>query len=166
MPNSEAPVPKKPWLQTVPGILTAASTSVVAIAAIIGALTPAAELIREFFQPKGCFNRAGYPVGRRAMQDLRTSTPATYSTFITFTGPQDGTWLASAGPGSFTASNVPLPNTGVVLTLKPEGDNKYQSTSKLIVSADGCRLEGTFGDTEGHFGEVVYTFAGEQKPSR
>ena len=166
MPDDEAPAPKKPWWQTVPGMLTAASTSVVAIAAIIGALTPAVGVIRDLFQPKGCFNRTGYPVGHWTVQDLRTTTPATYSTFIQFTSPNHGTWLASSSPGSFTASNAPIPNGEIILTLKPDGHSDYESTSKLVVSGDGCRMEGTFGDTQGHFGEVVYIFAAEQKSSR
>lgn len=155
----EASALKKPWWQTLPVTLTAASTSVVALAAIVGALTPAVSVIRDFFQPQGCVYRAGYPVGRWAVQDLRTTTPATYSTFIQFTGPKQGTWLGSSSPGSFVASNSPSPNSEVVLTLKPDGVSDYTSTSKLIVSADGCRMEGTFGDTQGHFGEVVYIFA-------
>src|SRR4051794_9409569 len=161
--QDEAAVPKKPWWQTVPGMFTAASTSVVAIAAIIGALTPAVGVITDYFQPKGCFNRSGYPVGRWAVQDLRTTTPATYLTFIQFTGSKQGTWLASSSPGSFTASTAPAPNSEVILTLKPDGQSDYQSTSKLVVSADGCRMEGTFGDNQGHFGEVVYIFAAEAR---
>src|SRR5215467_5349599 len=96
------PPPKKPWLQTVPGMLTAVSTSVVALGAIIGSLTPVVSMISDFFLPKGCANRAGYPAGRWVVQDLKTTTQAQYSTFIMFTDQQRGTWLASGGTGSFT----------------------------------------------------------------
>ena len=49
----ENPPPKKPWLQTVPGVLTAVSTSVVALAAIIASLTPVVSMISNFFAPTG-----------------------------------------------------------------------------------------------------------------
>jgi hypothetical protein len=161
----EHPLPKKPWLQTVPGVLTAVSTSVVALAAIIGNLTPAVRVISDFFLPKGCANRSGYPAGRWVVQDLKTTTAAQYSTFIMFTDQQRGTWIASAGTGNFTASNAPIPHAKIILTMKPDAESRYESTNTLVVSADGCRMEGTFQDTEGHFGEVTYVLATEQKPS-
>ena len=162
----ENPPPKKPWLQTVPGVLTAVSTSVVALAAIIASLTPVVSMISDFFVPKGCANRSGYPAGRWVVQDLKTTTSAQYSTFIMFTDSQRGTWLASGGTGSFSASNAPAPHAKIVPTMKPDAESRYESKNTLVVSADGCRMDGTFQDTEGHFGEVTYVLASEQKPSR
>lgn len=163
----ENPAPKKPWLQTVPGALTTASASVVALATIIGALTPLAGWIGDFFQPKGCSNRSGYPVGRWDVEDIKSSTRrAEFSNFIMFTSPQRGTWIPSEGQGSFTASIAPIPHAEVILTLKPDYQSTYVSTSKLVVSADGCRMEGTFADTQNHSGEVVYVFAADKNPSR
>jgi hypothetical protein len=163
----ENPAPKKPWLQTVPGVLTAVSGSVVALATIIGTLTPLAGRISDFFQPKGCSNQSGYPIGRWEVEDIKSLTRRSeFSTFIMFTSPQRGTWIPSEGQGSFTASNAPSPHAEVILTLKPDQQSTYVSTSKLVVSADGCRMEGTFADTQNHFGEVVYVFAADQKPSR
>ena len=162
----ENPAPKKPWLQTVPGLLTAASASVAALATIIGALTPLVGGISDFFQPKGCSHRSGYPIGRWDVEDIKSRTQAQYSNFIMFTNPQRGTWIASEGPGSFTASNAPSPNAEIILTFKPDYQSNYESTNKLIVSADGCRMDGTFGDTDKNFGEVVYLFAADQKPTR
>jgi hypothetical protein len=140
---------------------------VVALATIIGALTPLTGWIGDFFQPKGCSNRSGYPVGRWGVEDIKSSTRrGEFSDFIMFTGPQRGTWIPSEGQGSFTASNAPSPHAEVILTLKPDYQSTYVSTNKLVVSADGCRMEGTFADTQNHSGEVVYVFAADKNPSR
>lgn len=158
---------KKPWLQTVPGVLTAVSTSVVALAAIITTLTPVLGVISDFLQPKGCFNRPGYPAGRWVVEDIKSSTSrGQFSTFIMFTDAQSGTWIASGGTGNFTASKAPSPNAKIVLTLKTDAQSSYESKSTLVVSADGCRMEGTFQDNQDHFGEVTYVFATDQKSSR
>jgi hypothetical protein len=167
-PKDENPAPKKPWLQTIPGVLATVSASAVAITTIIGTLTPLFGGIRDFFQPTGCSNRSGYPVGRWEVEDIKSSTArGEFSTFITFTSPQRGTWIPSEGQGSFTTSNAPSPHAEVILTATPDNDpSSYASTNKLVVSADGYRMEGTFADTQGHRGEVVYVFAADKNPSR
>jgi hypothetical protein len=163
----ENPAPKKSWLQTVPGVLTAVSASVVAIGAIVGSLTPLLGTVGDFFQPKGCFNRPGYPVGRWEVEDINSRTRRSeFSTFITFTGPQRGTWIPTDGQGSFTASNPPSPHAEVILTLRPDQQSNYVSTSKLVVSADGCRMQGTFADNQDHSGEVVYVFVADKSSAR
>jgi len=163
----ENPAPRKSWLQTVPGVLTAVGASVVALGTIIGTLTPLFTKISDFFQPEGCSNWSGYPVGRWDVEDIKSPTRRSeFSTFIMFTRPQRGTWIPTQGQGSFTASNAPSPHAEVILTLTPDDQSTYVSTNKLVVSADGCRMEGTFADTQNNSGEVVYVFAADKNPSR
>lgn len=166
----ENPAPKKAWWQTLPVVLTTIAGSVVALGTIAGALTPLASKVTAFFlpePPKGCHTRAGYPVGRWEVEDIRSGTHrSAFSTFITFLEPQSGTWVPTEGQGSFTASTAPKPHTGVTLTLKPDIQSNYVSTSKLVVSGDGCRMEGTFADNQNHSGEVAYIYVGDKNSSR
>jgi hypothetical protein len=105
-----------------------------------------------------CAEAPGYPLGRWGTS-TRGATPATYSTFVTFTTPSSGTWLPSSGTGSFESSAVPAPGKAVVITYIVEGA-AYASENRLVVSADGCRMTGTFSDTQGHRGEVNYKWQG------
>jgi hypothetical protein len=163
----ENSAPKKSWLQTLPGLLTAVSAAVVALATIVGALTPLFGWIGDYFQPTGCSNRSEYPLGRWNAAEINGAPPGPqYSTYIMFTTPKGGTWLPSQGQGSFTASNAPSPHAEVILTVKTDYEAKYESKNKLVVSADGCRMEGTFADNEANRGSVVYVYAGDQKTSR
>jgi hypothetical protein len=105
-----------------------------------------------------CAVRPGYPLGRWRVI-TRGATPATYSTFVTFTTPTSGTWLPSSGKGSFETSLAPAPGKAVVITLGVEGGT-YESENQLVVSKDGCRMIGTFLDSEGHRGEAIYRWQG------
>lgn len=107
---------------------------------------------------QACAARPGYPLGRWGV-GTRGATPATYSTFITFTQPTSGTWLPASGKGTFGTSVAPAPGKAVVITLRVEG-GPYKSENQLVVSPDGCRMTGTFLDSEGHRGEAVYRWQG------
>ena len=109
-----------------------------------------------------CATQAGYPLGRWEIGAIKSTTPTSeYSTFMTLTRPKGGTWLPASGQGNFTASSSPAPGAQVILRLRVDGNNSYESKNKLVVSPDGCRMNGTFLDTEGHRGEVRYTWKGE-----
>lgn len=112
-------------------------------------------------QQDSCAKQAGYPLGRWEVTRIANATPATYSTFITFTTPKSGTWLPASGQGTFTASRTPAPNKEVILTVRPDGNTSYVSINKLVTSPDGCYMRGTFNDTENHRGEVTYKWTGE-----
>jgi hypothetical protein len=171
----ENPAPMKRWLQTVPGMLTAASVSVAALVIIIAALTPLGGGISGFFQPKEVYNlercsaRSGYPIGQWNVDNILSPTPrGDFSNFILFTNPKGGTWPASGGrQGSFTSSKALSPNAEIILTMTLD-QTTYVSTNTLVVSADGCRMLGKFedNDTVKHSGVVAYVFAGDQEPSR
>jgi len=106
-----------------------------------------------------CSDRAGYPVGRWAII-TKSRSSGEFSEFITFTRPNGGTWLPTTGQGNFEAIPQPSPGVEVVLRLRPESGN-YSSTNKLVVSTDGCRMSGTFADSEGHSGEATYVYQGQ-----
>jgi hypothetical protein len=107
-----------------------------------------------------CAAITGYPLGRWQV-GTRGATPATYSTFITFTTPTSGTWLPSSGKGTFQSSIPPKPGEAVSINLNVEG-SAYTSENQLVVSPDGCRMTGTFLDSEGHRGEAIYRWQGVQ----
>jgi hypothetical protein len=109
-------------------------------------------------KPEPCSARSGYPVGRWQIGE-ENQTPNKYVNFVTFTKSTSGTWLPSTGQGSFTASAAPRPGQEIVITFRPE-EGAYRSTNKLVVSSDGCRMQGTYSDTEGHHGEAIYTWQG------
>jgi hypothetical protein len=109
---------------------------------------------------QACAERPGYPLGRWEV-GTRSATPATYSTFVTFTTSTSGTWLPSSGVGSFKTSIAPAPEKEVVITFRVKGGT-YESESQMVVSADGCRMTGTFLDSEGHRGEANYQWQGVQ----
>ena len=106
-----------------------------------------------------CSDRAGYPVGRWAII-TKSRSSGEFSEFITFTRPNGGTWLPTTGQGNFEAIPQPSPGVEVVPRLRPESGN-YSSTNKLVVSTDGCRMSGTFADSEGHSGEATYVYQGQ-----
>ena len=108
-------------------------------------------------QTQPCSARAGYPKGRWAIHDKNAT--AASSTFITFTRPDGGTWLPAKGQGSFDASPAPSPDAEVVIKLHVDYGN-YESTNNLVVSSDGCRMTGTYSDSEGHRGEATYFYQG------
>jgi hypothetical protein len=107
-----------------------------------------------------CAESQGYPLGRWEV-NTRSATPATYSTFVTFTTPTSGTWLPSSGIGNFKTSVAPTPGEEIVLTYRVKGGT-YKSENQLVVSADGCKMTGTFLDSEGHRGEAIYQWQGVQ----
>ena len=108
-----------------------------------------------------CAGRPGYPLGRWGVT-IENATPAAYSTFVTFTGSSSGTWLPSSGKGSFETSVMLAPSKAVVLTLRQE-PGTYKSENHLVVSADGCRMTGTFMDSEGRRGEAFYRWQGDKQ---
>ncbi|EKQ68325.1 hypothetical protein OsccyDRAFT_2852 [Leptolyngbyaceae cyanobacterium JSC-12] len=108
---------------------------------------------------QACYDRPGYPLGRWETT-VNSETNTKFATFITFTRPKGGTWLPSTGQGNFTTSVVPAPRRQVILRLRTETGN-YLSTNKLVVSSDGCSMQGTFSDSGGVRGEVKYTWEGE-----
>ena len=106
-------------------------------------------------QAQSCSARAGYPKGRWAINNAS----AEYAQFITFTRPNGGTWLPSTGQGSF--ESLPSPSAGAEVVIRFHVDSgNYESTNKLVVSSDGCRMTGTYSDTEGHRGEASYSYQG------
>jgi hypothetical protein len=182
----ESPKPKSSWFQTLPGVLTAVAAAVTAIAGLIGGLhqaglfgggdgkptpaptvqsTPAAAVqptpastVQSTPAPavRSCSGRAGYPLGRWRVND-KSSASAASSTFVTFTRPTGGTWLPYSGQGSFESFPAPSPGVEVVLKLRVDSGN-YLSTNSLVVSPDGCQMDGTYNDSEGHRGEATYVY--------
>ena len=165
--------PKNSWWQTLPGVLTAVAATATSIAGLIGVLHTAGvietkpsvvkedvtspEVNRETRPPgKLCSALTGYPLGRWAI-NAKSRSSAEYATFVTFTRPNGGTWLPSTGQGSFEAFPSPSPGAEVVIKFRPDSGN-YLSTNNLVVSSDGCRMEGTFSDSEGHRGEASYFY--------
>jgi hypothetical protein len=150
----ENPKPQSSWWQTLPGVLTAGALAITAIATLIGALHQAglfgggdekksSEVKEVITSPKAnaetrqsCSARAGYPMGRWAINAKSTSS-AEFASFITFTRSNGGTWLPNTGQGSFEAIPTPSPGTEVVIRFRP-GSGNYSSTNKLVVSSDGC----------------------------
>jgi len=173
----ESQKPKISWWQTLPGVLTAVATAATAIAGLIGVLNQTG-LIGDGNEKKPaaakgvitspqvisdnrptvalCSARDGYPLGRWGVK-ANSESSAEFSTFITFTRPNGGTWLPYSGQGSFEAFPVPSPGAEVIIRLRPESGG-YLSTNKLVVSSDGCRMDGTFSDSEGHRGEASYFY--------
>jgi len=158
MDNNSDP---KNWFQTLPGVLTG-------VAAVIGAVTA---LVVALYGGKGslsegetCATRAGYPLGRWGVS-TQSATPATYSNSGIFTGSSSGTWLPYDDPvngmGSFVTSETPAPGKTVVMTARAE-PGTYKSENRLVVSADGCNMIGTFLDSEGHRGEAFYRWQGDK----
>ena len=74
-----------------------------------------------------------------------------------------GTWAVDRISGSFEASAAPAPGR-VDVTLRLDSGGNYSSTNNLMVSADGCRMDGTFHDTQNHNGQVTYTWIADRKP--
>ena len=158
----ESQKPKSTWWQTLPGVLTAVTGTVAAIAGLVGILHQAGlfgggDEKKSTVVGQLCSAHAGYPLGRWKIITQSNST-AEFANFITFTRPKGGTWLPATGSGSFEASAAPTPGAEVILKLSPDSGGNYQSTNKLVVSPDGCHMVGTFNDTEGHRGEVKYTW--------
>ena len=122
------------------------------------AIVSASALVPIDASAAACASNPGYPLGRWGV-GTRGATPASYSTFITFTTSTGGTWLPSSGKGSFDTSTAPAPGKAVVIGLRVDGGS-YRSENQLVVSADGCRMTGTFLDSEGHRGEAIYQWQG------
>ncbi len=180
----ESPKPKSSWWQTLPGVLTAAAAAVTAIAGLIGGLSQAGVLRGGNAKPTAapteqvavvkptpaateqagdvkptpvakvqlCSDRAGYPTGRWGIVDKNNSSPD-LSTFVNFTRPTGGTWIN----GSFESYPAPSPGAEVVLKLRVDAGN-YLSTNNLVVSSDGCRMDGTYLDSQGRKGEASYFY--------
>jgi hypothetical protein len=104
-----------------------------------------------------CSSRKGYPLGKwtvGATKDWKTMA-------IFFTTPTGGTWTPASGSGDFDTSVVPSPGAGVNLYFHAAGGS-YLSTNKLVVSDDGCHMEGTYADNQGHSGTALYTWSSGQ----
>ncbi len=118
-------------------ILTAATPMLIVCIALALGASAAAQ------QAQSCSARAGYPKGRWAINNASVE----YAQFITFTRPNGGTWIN----GSF--ESLPSPSAGQEVVIRFHVDSgNYESTNKLVVSSDGCRMTGTYSDTEGHRG--------------
>jgi len=173
----ESQKPKISWWQTLPGVLTAAAAAATAIAGLIGVLHQAGLIgggnekkptaVKEGITSQRtigetrstgqlCSARAGYPLGRWGI-GAKSRSSAELATFVTFTRPNGGTWLPYSGQGSFEAFPAPSPGAEVVIRFRPDSGN-YLSTNNLVVSSDGCRMDGTFSDSEGHRGEASYLY--------
>ena len=156
----------KNWFHTLPGVLTGLAAVVGAITTLVVTFAGEKPSAGANLKPKSdgaaivesCASRPGYPLGRWGVS-VESATPATYSNFVTFTGTSTGTWLPTSGKGSFQTSVVPAPGKAVVITLSME-PGAYTSESRLVVSADGCTMNGTFLDSERHQGEVFYRWQG------
>jgi hypothetical protein len=108
-----------------------------------------------------CATRPGYPLGHWEV-GTQNADRASYSTFVIFNGPTSGTWLPSPGngKGTFVTSATPAPGKEVDMTFRVEL-TPYESKSALVVSPDGCSMNGTFLDSENHAGEAVYRWKGD-----
>ena len=162
----------KNWFQTLPGVLTGVAAVIGAVTALVVALYGGKGSLSEGLKTESpasattqknvetCAARPGYPLGRWGVA-TQSATPASYSTFVTFTGSSSGTWLPSTGKGSFETSVTPAPGKAVVVTFRAE-PGTYKSENQLVVSADGCSMTGTFLDSEGHRGEAIYGWQGDK----
>jgi hypothetical protein len=166
--GEEAPK-EKTRLQTLSGSLAAVAGAVTAIAAIVASIFPALDYVKGLLHPAAtalvCATQPIYPAGRWTMRISKdVSTPAEYANFATFTDPAQGTWLPAEGVGAFTASTVPRPGAHVTITFRmvdpmhPDQNYPYRSINDLVVSADGCQMEGTFQDTASVRGYVVWSY--------
>jgi hypothetical protein len=106
----------------------------------------------------GCTGRLGYPLGRWRVS--ATPPRADYNTFVLFTTKESGTWLPSSGAGSFTVRPALAPQTALVLTYRAANAPSWTSVNSLVVSGDGCSMQGTF-DSVGARGEVRYEWEGK-----
>jgi hypothetical protein len=127
---------------------------------IMLSFAPMAKAEPEAVETNACATQPGYPLGRWAI-GVKNATEANYSNFVTFTTPTSGTWLPSTGTGSFTASSVPAPGKEIIVTYREDKSTNYSSRNRLVVSHDGCRMSGTFLDSQGHRGEAQYKWTGE-----
>ena len=184
----ESPQSKTSWWRTLPGVLTAVAAAATAIAGLIGGLHQTGLLGRGDVKPTPvptmqvgdvkptpvptvqvgdvkptpvptvqlCSARTGYPRGRWRVDD-KSSSSAASATFVTFTRPTGGTWLPYTGQGSFESFPTPSPGAEVVLKFHVDSGN-YLSTNNLVVSSDGCRMDGTYNDSDGHRGEATYFY--------
>ena len=107
--------------------------------------------------PQSCAHRPGYPMGRWNIA-VPDATTAVYSTFITFTRANGGIWRSSSGDEeSFKVDPGIAPGSVITLTYETRS-GKYSSTNKLVISRDGCGMTGSFNDSQGRNGDVVYSY--------
>ena len=150
---------KNSWWQTLPGALTAVAATATAVASLIGVLHQAGWFVGGDDGKKSvplCSAHAGYPRGRWAL-GANATDPDQYATFATFTRPDGGTWLPNTGQGTFEAIPVPSPGAEVLIRFQTNSGD-YSSTNRLVVSSDGCRMDGTFLDSQGRSGVARYTY--------
>jgi hypothetical protein len=110
-----------------------------------------------------CYLRGGYPLGKWAIS-VEAGYKADFNKFVHFLEANTGTWAVDRVSGSFTTSAAPAPAAKVIVKLRLDSGGNYESTNNLVVSADGCRMEGTFHDTENHNGQVTLTWIADRKP--
>jgi hypothetical protein len=103
-----------------------------------------------------CSAFPGYPLGRWRLL-VATESVAKYAQFINFTRPNGGTWFPYTGQGSFRTSARPSPGAEVNIEFRPDSSD-YRSVNRLVVSPDGCRMSGTYSDSEGRRGEATYVY--------
>jgi len=146
------------WWQTLPGVLAAVAATATAVAGLIGVLHQAGWLGGGAVKNSVplCSAQVGYPRGRWAL-GANATDPDKYATFVTFTRPDGGTWLPNTGQGTFEAIPVPSPGAEVLIRFQTNSGD-YSSTNRLVVSSDGCRMDGTFLDSQGRSGVARYTY--------
>lgn len=140
------------------GFVILANGNLTALAKTVASFTTEANIPDSAAEKKRasqCFNRPNYPLGKWEIS-VHDATPADYATFINFTTPLTGIWGPPGGSAVFEISAIPSP--GGSLTLKLHGGPTYLSTYKLMVLADGCRMEGSFSDNENHRGGVSFAW--------
>jgi hypothetical protein len=138
-------------------------STVIVLTILSGGLVANKNIISDSLRttPSSCAARQGYPLGRWGIR-TQNADPASYSMFVTFTGPSSGTWLPSPGNGygRFETSMTPTPGKSLVLTYRVERGS-YNSKNNLVVSADGCNMTGTYLDSADVQGEVFYKWLGD-----
>jgi hypothetical protein len=115
------------------------------------------------FPPQPCYLRSGYPLGKWAI-NVEVGYKADFNKFVYFQEANAGTWAVDRVSGSFKASAAPAPGAKVDLTIRLNSGEDYSSTNNLVVSADGCGMEGTFHDTQGHNGQMTLTWIADKIP--
>jgi hypothetical protein len=126
-------------------------------------------------RPRTCADMKGYPRGIWITRGVEVLVGAKETTFADelgdFTSPTGGVWYAGEGKQSpdgtypqrtrklFSTTEAPSPGQRIVVTWSDPADNKFTANSDLLVSDDGCSMQGPFRNTASNLeGGVVEGF--------
>ena len=82
--------------------------------------------------------------------------------FQVYDSPTTGTWVSSTGPGTFTQDAPLTPGASITITFD-DVNSPYQSVALVVVSADGCSMEGTWSDSNGLSGTLLRSWSPFQR---